>query len=436
MKKKFKILASIININILIIMVHLIYLNITLPNNYNYINGSNININGKKYITLDIKNQKTNTSEIQTSNFNFCKTDFIKNYNGIYKNKECCNNNIYSNHNNSNLNNNFETFIKAYNIFPIKQVDIHSIEPIEVYPCGTPFGIKMFTKGVMVVGLGEVDKGITPSKDAGLRLGDMILSIDDIPIYNNNDIINIINKSKGKDVFIKVIRNDIEHTFKLTPQKSSMQNAYKAGMWVRNSTAGIGTLTFYTENGYFAGLGHPVCDIDTGQIMPLLSGEIINVKINGINKGKSGYPGELKGTFCEEKNIGLLMQNTSTGIYGRLTDFNYIKTHKKMPIAMAQDIEEGPAKILSTIDGATPEYFDITIDKINYSNINPCKNMIIKIVDKKLISKTGGIVQGMSGSPIIQNGKIVGAITHVFVNQPLKGYGIFVENMFETTNNI
>lgn len=423
MKKKIKIFASVININILIIMMHLIYLNITLPNNYNYISGSNININGKKYITIDIKNKKINTSEIPTSNFNFCKTNFAEQ---PYANEENDNSNIY-NHSN------FEAYVKAYSIFPIKQVDICSVEPIEVYPCGTPFGIKMFTKGVMVVGLGEVDKGITPSKDAGLRLGDMILSIDDVPIYNNNDIVDVINKAKGNDVFIKVKRNDTEHTFKLTPQKSSIQNAYKAGMWVRNSTAGIGTLTFYTDTGYFAGLGHPVCDIDTGQIMPLLSGEIINVKINGINKGKSGYPGELKGIFSEEKNIGLLMQNTSTGIYGRLTDFGFIKKQKKMPVAMSQDIEEGPAKILSTIDGSTPEYFDVVIDKINYNNINPCKNMVIKIVDKKLITKTGGIVQGMSGSPIIQNGKMVGAITHVFVNQPLKGYGIFAENMLDAT---
>lgn len=395
-----------------------------LPDHYNYVKGSNVSINGKEYITIDIKNKHMIKEDIQASNFNL--NDELMDEESQPFNHE----NEYS------YNSETEAIIKAYNVLPIKQVDIHKVKPIEVYPCGLPFGIKMFTKGVMVVGMGEVDKGITPSKDAGLRLGDMILSIDDIPVYNNDDIVNIINRSNGNDVFIKVIRNNIEHTFKLTPQRSSMKDAYKAGMWVRNSTAGIGTLTFYMDSGYFGGLGHPVCDVDTGQVMPLLSGEIINVKISGISKGRSGYPGELRGTFTEEKNIGLLTQNTSTGVYGRLTNINFSNRKKKIPIAMMQDIKEGPAKILATIDEFGPKYFDIMVDKINYNNINPCKNMIIKITDKQLIDKTGGIVQGMSGSPIIQNGKMIGAITHVFVNQPLKGYGIFAENMVKNINSL
>ena len=415
MKKKIRIFSSIININLLIITLYLIYLNLTLPNHYNYIKGSDICINGKKYITININNKKNNNNYIQASNFNF---------------------NI--NHNNNDqerlayqYDENCEALIKAYNILPIKQVDVKTVKPIKVYPCGKPFGIKMFTKGVMIVGMGEVDTGIIPSKNAGLKLGDMIISIDNIPVYNNDDIINIINKSNGKDVSIKVNRNNIEHIFKLTPKKSKIQNIYKAGMWVRNSTAGIGTLTFYTDEGYFGGLGHAVCDIDTGEVMPLLSGEIINVNINGVNKGKSGYPGELKCIFNGEEDIGLLTQNTATGVYGKLTDLSFIDKQKKIPVAMMQDITEGPAKILATIDDTGPQYFDIIIDKINYNNINPCKNMIIKITDEKLIKTTGGIVQGMSGSPIIQNGKIIGAVTHVFVNQPLKGYGIFAENMIK-----
>ena len=415
MKKKIRIFSSIININLLIITLYLIYLNLTLPNHYNYIKGSDICINGKKYITININNKKNNNNYIQASNFNF---------------------NI--NHNNNDqerlayqYDENCEALIKAYNILPIKQVDVKTVKPIKVYPCGKPFGIKMFTKGVMIVGMGEVDTGIIPSKNAGLKLGDMIISIDNIPVYNNDDIINIINKSNGKDVSIKVNRNNIEHIFKLTPKKSKIQNIYKAGMWVRNSTAGIGTLTFYTDEGYFGGLGHAVCDIDTGEVMPLLSGEIINVNINGVNKGKSGYPGELKCIFNGEEDIGLLTQNTATGVYGKLTDLSCIDKQKKIPVAMMQDITEGPAKILATIDDTGPQYFDIIIDKINYNHINPCKNMIIKITDEKLIKTTGGIVQGMSGSPIIQNGKIIGAVTHVFVNQPLKGYGIFAENMIK-----
>ena len=418
MKKIYKLFAIILITNILALTAYLIHLNILLPDHYNLTQKNNININGKKHITINIKNKNIMTNDIQASNFNLSNKDlYCEDEKYAYKYNESC-----------------EATIKAYDILPIKQVDVKTIEPIEVYPCGQPFGIKMFTKGVMVVGMGEVDKGIIPSKDAGLKLGDMILSIDNIPVYNNQDIVDIINKSNGKDVLIKVVRNNIEHTFKLTPKKSSMNNAYKAGMWVRNSTAGIGTLTFYTDSGYFGGLGHPVCDIDTGEIMPLLSGEIINVKIDGINKGKTGYPGELKGSFSDENNIGLLTQNNTTGVYGKITDISSIHTKKKMPIAMMQDIKEGPAKILTTVNESDPQYFDIIIEKINYNHINPCKNMIIKIIDKKLISKTGGIVQGMSGSPIIQNGKIVGAITHVFVNQPMKGYGIFAENMIKNIN--
>lgn len=411
LKNKIKIITLIININIFIIMFYLIYLNLKLPDHYNYIKDTDNYINGMKNITINIKNTKLKSNDLPASNLNINNDETF-----AYKYDDSC-----------------QALIKAYNILPIKQVDINTLDPIKVYPCGQPFGLKMFTKGVMVVGMGEVEKGIMPSKDAGIKLGDMILSIDDIPVYNNQDIIDIINQSNGKDVFIKVNRNNIEHIFKLTPKRSPTQDVYKAGMWVRNSTAGIGTLTFFTDNGHFGGLGHPVCDIDTGEIMPLLSGEIINVEISGINKGRSGSPGELKGSFSNEENIGILTKNTSTGVFGKITNLEFLNNKKKLSVGMVKDIKQGPAKILATIDEKGPAYFDIIIDKINYNNTNPCKNMIIKIIDKKLINKTGGIVQGMSGSPIIQNGKLVGAVTHVFVNQPLKGYGIFAENML---NNI
>ncbi len=417
MKKIYRTIALIINLNIIAITFYLIYLNIILPDNYNCFIGTDAQINNIKYVTMDIKNKKTKDPEMQVSNLklnNCTELQNSKTEQYAYQHNENC-----------------EALIKAYNVLPVKQVDINFIKPIEIYPCGQPFGIKMFTKGVMLVGMGEVCKGTIPCKDAGLKLGDIILSINNIPVYTNEEIGDIINKSNGEDISIRVNRNNIEKVFKLTPQKSTMQNCYKAGMWVRNSTAGVGTLTFYTDNGNFVGLGHPVCDVDTGEMMPLLSGEIIDVKIDGINKAKTGYPGELKGTFSNEKNVGLLTQNTFTGIYGKITDLSFLEKQSKMPVAMMQEIKEGPAKILTTIDENGPRYFDISIEKINYNNINPCKNMVVKITDKKLITKTGGIVQGMSGSPIIQNGKVIGAITHVFVNQPLKGYGIFAENMIK-----
>jgi stage IV sporulation protein B len=452
MKRNIKFIAGSINVVILFVLTFIIYFNVTLPNDYTIVKGEINTIKGNKNVTIDVNNLiSDNNLELENlyvREKSHNKFRGINDINEQMKIKTICTNLNTQDHDSqddpvefgvsglddfeqASTGDDFETFLRAYNIFPIKQVHVHTVDKMEVYPCGIPFGIKMFTKGVMVVGMGEVEKGVAPSRDAGLKLGDMIISINNTVVYNNDDVARILNNSQGNEVLVKVIRNDMEHLLRLTPYRSQLEEAYKAGMWVRNSTAGIGTLTFYREDGFFGGLGHPVCDVDTGQIMPLLSGEIIGVNISGITKGEIGYPGELKGEFTESKNLGLLTKNTVSGVYGRLTDMSVLGRSKKIPVAMRQEIKEGPAKILSTIEGTEPKYYDVMIQRINYNNANPCKNMIVRITDKELIEKTGGIVQGMSGSPIIQNGKMVGAITHVFVNQPLKGYAIFAENMFD-----
>ena len=300
-----------------------------------------------------------------------------------------------------------------------------------VVPGGSPFGIKMFTDGVMVVGMSDIQVGsenVNPAKEAGLKIGDMITHMNGKKLQRTADIKEIIASSQGRPVTVSVRRGDTHLELSLTPVLSALDRGYKAGIWVRDSSAGIGTMTYYDpETGIFAGLGHGVCDVDTGAIMPLSSGEIVDVNISGCNMGQSGKPGELKGTFSTDKPIGRLLINSEFGLFGVMNG-SYFGTDP-IPMAYRSEVKPGPAVILSTISGNKPQSFDILIEKVNYSDIAPTKNMVIKIIDKKLLSTTRGIVQGMSGSPIIQDGKLVGAVTHVFVNDPAKGYGIFAENM-------
>lgn len=307
-----------------------------------------------------------------------------------------------------------------------------------VVPGGFAFGIRMHTQGVIVVGMSDIQKGtqnLNPAKDAGLKIGDVLISLDDMPVTQNSDIKNYIEECGGNEVKLTVIREGSEMDFYLSPVKSDYDGGFKAGIWVRDSSAGIGTMTYYDpETLGFGGLGHAVCDIDTGKIMPLFSGEIVDVNISGVNIGQSGKPGELKGSFTGDEPLGQLYINSEAGIFGVLSE--PVIDSELVPIAMRQEIHPGPAQIYSTISGNKPQPFDIEIEKVNYSDATVSKNMIIKVVDTQLMSLSGGIVQGMSGSPIIQDGQLVGAVTHVFVNDPTRGYGIFAENMEKVLENV
>lgn len=232
-----------------------------------------------------------------------------------------------------------------------------------------------------------------------------------------------------------VRRGNLTFSVNVTPAKSASENRYKLGAWVRDSSAGIGTMTFYDEtSGIFGGLGHAVCDIDTGEILPLQSGEVVPVDINGVVKGVSGEPGELRGSFAKGETLGALTQNGETGVYGKLR--NFTAQEERVEVAMKQDVHTGAAQIITTIDGSGPQYFDVELEKVHFNDSSPTRNIIVKITDEKLLEQTGGIVQGMSGSPIIQDGKLVGAVTHVFVNDPTRGYGIFAENMLKTAATV
>lgn len=322
--------------------------------------------------------------------------------------------------------------LKLFGVIPIKDVKVKPVDTPVVVPGGNPFGIKILTEGVMVIGISEVDccEGkISPARDSGIKPGDIIISINGNNITSNQTLADAIMKSQGEKVVASIRRESKMMNIEIQPRYSLSDSCYKAGMWVRDSTAGIGTITFYDpQTSMFGGLGHPVCDTDTGEILPLHSGQVVPVTINGVNKGKSGQPGELIGTFVSNFSIGSLLLNNQSGLFGELN--SPPNQLSPIPIAYRQEIQEGKATILTTIKGNSPKEYEIQIEKVDLKGDELSKNMVIRITDPELLDKAGGILQGMSGSPIIQNGKLVGAVTHVFVNDPTKGYGIFAETMY------
>lgn len=325
--------------------------------------------------------------------------------------------------------------IELMGVIPVKSVQVTATDEKNVIVCGTPFGVKMFTDGVMVVGLSEIETAeglLCPARTSGLQKGDIIHSIDGITVYTNEDVASCIESCGGKCLTVSVLRNDEPMVLSVTPQKTAAENNYKAGFWVRDSSAGIGTLTFYDpDTEVFAGLGHAICDSDTGEILPLLSGDVVSACISSVKKGTVGTPGELGGSFIFSQTLGTLEINDETGLYGTASEQLCGTSY---PVAPKQTVREGAATILSTVDGMTAEEYSITIKKISLTEDTLTKNMVIEVTDPKLIETTGGIVQGMSGSPILQDGKLVGAVTHVFINDPTKGYAIFAENMLETAS--
>ena len=304
--------------------------------------------------------------------------------------------------------------------------------PDEVIPGGFPFGVKLYSDGLIIIGFSDIEsaKGSpSPAKDAGMELNDIITKINDKKINDAVEFTETIEKSRGCKLKIAYMRDNNEYECEVTPSYSDADGKYKVGLWLRDSTAGIGTVTFVVpENGIFAGLGHGICDSETGTLIPLSKGIISEVKIDGIKKGISGAPGELQGTFNGTVS-GDLLENTNNGIFGVFT-----KSKKyggeTVKLGTRNDVCEGDAYILCTLDNNKPEKYAVKLSQIHRDSTGN-KNFIITITDNKLIEKTGGIVQGMSGSPIIQSGKLVGAVTHVLINDPTKGYGIFIDNMID-----
>lgn len=303
--------------------------------------------------------------------------------------------------------------------------------PDEVYVGGMAFGVKFFTEGVLVVGLADINtfSGVLcPAREAGIEKGDIILSVDGKPTTGATALRDTIGESGGEKLTVEVKRGDSVFKTTLYPALCGETNTYKGGLWVRDSTAGIGTVTYIKEDGSFAGLGHGICDSDTGALMPLGRAVVVDVDVKDVKKGKVGAPGELRGSFDKIKR-GVIEKNTETGVYGVIDDCSALLS-TPMAVGRKGELREGKAFIYTTLKGDTPSKHEIEIEKI-YKDAGNTKNFLIKVTDGELLEKTGGIVQGMSGSPVIQNGKLVGAVTHVLINDPTRGYGIFIENMLK-----
>ncbi len=313
-----------------------------------------------------------------------------------------------------------------------------SLKDLKVYPGGVPFGVKFLTEGVMIVGLAEVSSGgktICPAKVAGLTVGDVILKINDKVPESAGSLSELLQKTQSAPLKILYRRGGKQSTTTLIPVRSDAENRYSTGLYVRDSGAGIGTVTFVIPKTYaFAGLGHGICDAHTGDLIPMQRGSVVDVTISGVVRGLSGAPGEVKGYFSSGKT-GTLLGNTHCGVYGVLANLPQKLPMQPISLGLRNELSEGSAYIYTMLDSDCPQRYEIEISEIRRDSTDN-KSFTIKVTDKALIAKTGGIIQGMSGSPIIQNGKLVGAVTHVLINDPTCGYGIFIENMLNQMGDL
>lgn len=313
---------------------------------------------------------------------------------------------------------------------PIKNVSVSVIKRTEVIPGGQSFGVRLRTRGVTVAGTGPVisaDGAAEPAGEAGLRENDVILSVNGEELRSAQHFTELLQKNGANGMVIRYRRGKTEYETVLVPVKDE-HGEFKAGLWLKDTAAGIGTVTYIIpDDNSFGGLGHGICDADSNELLPFYEGDVFEARITGVKRGKSGEPGELRGYF-EKEPSGTLTENKQTGVFGRLDKY---EPGKPVKIALKDKVREDGVKILCTVDDKGVCEYNAEITRILSYDAKE-KNFIVKITDAELIKKTGGIVQGMSGSPIIQNGKLIGAVTHVLVNDPTRGYGIFIENMLDS----
>lgn len=325
---------------------------------------------------------------------------------------------------------------KLFGIIPIKKVKVNLLPEDEVYIGGMPIGLSLQTDGALVVGDTTIDASseIKVNKNKYFKNGDVIKEINGVKINNLDDISSILQENNNEKVKILYQRNNQEKTVDVELLKDT-EGKYKMGIWVRDDISGIGTLTFIQKDNKFAALGHAVTTGQNENIIPLTSGEIYNASLVNIQKGEKNSPGELRCVFVQKNKQGEISKNTKVGLYGEVDNIdNLVDTNKTALLGGRLSVKPGKAKIVSCVSGLQEEY-DIEIIKANYQAKSDDKSMVIRVTDKRLLELTGGIVQGMSGSPIIQNGKVVGAITHVFISDPTKGYAVYSDWMLEQLNN-
>lgn len=331
-------------------------------------------------------------------------------------------------------NGSYQIRCKWLGVLPLKTIKVHTVEKQEVLVSGSPVGIYMETKGVLVIDSGEImdREGIrrTPAEHI-IQSGDYICEIDGKVLTGKRQLMQLVRENQGEPMELQVIRHQETIKLEMTPVETE-DGSYKLGIWVRDNIQGIGTLTYVEPNGTFGALGHGISDADTGERLEISDGDLYRADILSIRKGTAGTPGELRGVinYREENRIGTICGNSQYGIRGQMEPGKYSESMKKIPTGLKQEIQTGKAEIRCDIGDGIREYqCEILEIDSNARDTNKC--FVLRITDDDLLSRTGGIVQGMSGSPVLQNGKLIGAITHVFVNDPTKGYGIFIENMME-----
>ncbi|MFQ9515541.1 MAG: SpoIVB peptidase [Eubacterium sp.] len=404
MRKKYRkcLVASILIALLIIIVSGILYVNDNLPNTI-FVNSNQVT---KYEFSMPVSLDVENNNKINLSGKNNIYSGDTGNYEGKYK---------------------------LFGIISLKKTKVKVVDKTYVYPVGLPIGMYLKTQGVMIINSGELlnEKGEKSSPAKGkVNAGEYITGFNGIAVSNKAQLSYLINENGDKNVTLTIKGEDAIRKITVKPVKNS-EGEYMLGIWVRDDSQGIGTMTFITEDNKFSALGHGISDIDTGKLLSSNNGTIYNASIWGIKKGEKGKPGGLCGTIAynEQNVVGQISANTNCGLFGTV-DHTMVNDYKfqKMEMGLHSEIKKGAAQIQFIIDGKINRY-DINIEEIHY-NIKE-KNLVIEITDKKLLEKTNGIVQGMSGCPIIQNGKIIGAVTHVMVNNPTKGYGIFAENMLE-----
>jgi stage IV sporulation protein B len=327
---------------------------------------------------------------------------------------------------------------RLFGVIPLRQLKVNVLPEKKLMPGGHSIGIKLHSEGVLVVGHHLVrgsDFSASPAKEAGIEVGDIILAMDGVALQDANQVAEIINRpgSAGKTISFLLKRESRLLTREVTPLYCLETGRFRIGLYVRDTAAGVGTLTFYDpETRIYGALGHVITDVDTNQPIEVRDGQVVKANIVSIKAARRGQPGEKTGIFQEDRDIiGNIEKNCLFGIFGKLSSMEPVAGSRiiPVPIALMSQVEVGPAEILTVLEGDNIERFDIEIQRVYQQNRPSDKGMVIRVTDERLLETTGGIVQGMSGSPILQKGRLVGAVTHVFVNDPTRGYGIFIEWM-------
>lgn len=393
------------------LIVLLIYVcNVTLmPSSFILMQGETLNL--KTMIGLTLQNVRRDNSTLQASN-------------NLNKNKV-------------NETGTIDVSLNLFGKIPVKDVKVNVIPKTTVVPVGKAIGMKLYTDGVLVVGMSEIN-GKKPYENSDLQEGDRIIEINHEKIDNTEKLITTVNSCKGNLIEVTYKRDEETRSTSIEPVKTN-KNEYKLGLWVRDAAAGVGTMTFYEpSSGMFAALGHGITDIDTSELITIAKGELVTTQILSIVKGEKGAPGEVRGTIEKSTKLGTISKNTGYGVYGKIDSPSRIDVSEvnKLEVALRDEIKMGKAQILCQLDNGKTETYEIEIQKLFFNNNENNKSMMLKVTDQKLLEKTGGIIQGMSGAPIIQNGKFVGAITHVLVNDPAAGYGVFADIMIKQLKEV